>query len=168
MTQIQDAPFGLVPKRHKSGAPYTGAGVPCYVGSGDGTALFIGDPVVLSGTGNTAEVKGMGMGTFAAGELPSVTKATAGSGNAIFGVVVGVVAETRDSTPYRAASTERILFVEPDPDLIYEVQADEAVAATSIGLNANLVFTNSGSTITGLSGVELDASSAATGATLQC
>lgn len=41
-----DAPFGLRPIRHKSGAPYNGAVNPYYVASTYATALFIGDPVI--------------------------------------------------------------------------------------------------------------------------
>lgn len=161
-----DAPFGFIPRRYISGAPYNGASNLYWVDSSDATALFIGDPVMIDGTSNTAQVKVAGGGTFAAGMLEGVTRATAGATNKVVGVVVGVMASDRDSAPYRAASTERVVMVADDPNLVFEVQADEAVATTSVGQNSNIVFTHSGSTATGQSGAEADGTVAA-GATNQ-
>ena len=138
-----DTPMGLVPIRHKSGAPYNGAVNPYYVPSTYATALFVGDPVVKTGTANTAGVKRIG-GNFAIGALPEVNKATAGATNRISGVVVGFMPENNESLTYGAASTERIALVADDPDLVFEAQGDDALAVTGIGANANLVFTHSG------------------------
>lgn len=155
-----DASFGFIPVRHKNGAPYNGAATPYWVDSSDSTALYIGDPVVLDGTSNTAEVKVAGGGVFPIGTLAGVTRATAGATNLVTGVVVGVGAVTNDSLPYRAASTERVVYVADDPNLLFEVQADAAVAAASVGLNTNVLFTHAGSTATGRSGAEVDATAA--------
>lgn len=149
-----DAPFGLRPVRHKSGQPYSGSATLCYVPASDGTAIYIGDPVTHVGDSNDNEIFG-----HAPGSLLEVTRSTVGDGNAITGVVVGVMAATRESTTYRAASTERVLFVVTDPDVMFEIQADGTLTADSIGLNAVLIATHSGSTITGLSGIELDTTS---------
>jgi hypothetical protein len=46
-----------------------------------------------------------------------------------------------------------------DPDVVFEIQADGAIPAASVGLNAVLIYTHSGSTTTGFSGVELDTTS---------
>lgn len=155
-----DAPFGLRPIKHKGGAPYTGAANPYYIPSTYATALFIGDPVIKTGTANTAEVTEPGAGKFIPGSLPEINKATAGDGNAITGVIVGFSPDPDNlSRNYNSASTERIAYVCDDPDVIFEIQADGAIAATQVGLNAVLIYTNSGSTTTGLSGVELDTSS---------
>lgn len=155
-----DAPFGLRPIKHKGGAPYTGAANPYYIPSTYATALFIGDPVIKTGTANTAEVTEPGAGKFIPGSLPEINKATAGDGNAITGVIVGFSPDPDNlSRNYNPASTERIAYVCDDPDVIFEIQADGAIAATQVGLNAVLIYTNSGSTTTGLSGVELDTSS---------
>lgn len=161
-----DSPFGLKPVRHKGGAPFNGAANPYYVPATYATALFVGDPVVITGTANTAEVKRVG-GDFGIGTLPEINKATAGATNRISGVIVGFMPETNDSNVYGAASTERVALVADDPDLVFEAQADDALAVTGVGANANLVFTHSGSTITGISGVEVDSSTSAVGATLQ-
>ena len=55
-----DSPFGLKPIRHRNGAPYNGAANPYYIPASYGTALVIGDPVIKSGTSNTAEVEAPG------------------------------------------------------------------------------------------------------------
>lgn len=161
-----DAPFGFVPRRYISGAPYNGAANAYWVDSSDSTALYIGDPVQIDGTSNTAEVKVAGGGSFQAGTLEGVTRATAGATNKVVGIVVGVMASDRDSLPYRAASTERVVWVADDPGLVFEAQADGAVATTAVGLNSNFVLDTAGSTSTGMSGAEVDATTA-TGATNQ-
>ena len=148
-----DAPFGLKPVRLRDGRPYNGAYREYYVPASDGTALFIGDPVVKTGTSNTTEVLGRMPGT-----LPAAIRATAGDGNAITGIVVGFAASDRDSLPYRAASTERIAYVVDDPDVVFHIQDDGtgSLDATTVGLNAVLIYTTAGSTVTGRSGVEMD------------
>lgn len=162
-----DASFGFTPVRHRNGAPYNGAGRWYWVDSSDSTALFIGDPVIIDGTSNTALIAVPGAGSFKPGTLPGVTRATAGATNRVTGVVVGVGADTRDSLVYRAASTERLVFVADNPDLIFRVQADDAIATTAVGLNTNILFTHAGNTYSGRSGAEVDATASAD-ATYQC
>ena len=162
-----DAPFGfrLARRQDNVGSPSQN---PYYVDSSDTTPLFIGDPVVLDG-GASSEVTVVGGGKFPAGTLAGVTRATAGAGSGMIGVVVGVAAATQESTVYRAASTERVVYVCDDPNALWEVQADDAVAAASVGLNTQILFTHSGSTVTGISGAEVDATvTADTGGTAQC
>lgn len=156
-----DASFGLRPIKRRNGASYHVATTPYYIKSDYATALFIGDPVVKTADGaNTAAVTVPGAGEFAPGTLPIINKATAGDGNAITGVIVGFSPDPANlDRIYNPASTARVAFVADDPDLIFEIQADGAIAATQVGLNANLIFTNAGSTTSGLSGVELDTSS---------
>jgi len=157
----QDTPFGLRPIRHRNGAPYNGAANPYYIASSYGTALFIGDPVIkVAGGSNSAAVSAAGMGDFPIGTLPSIEKATAGDTNRITGVIVGFAPLPDNLTQqYNPASTERVALVCDDPDVIFEIQADGAVPAASMGLNAVLIYTHSGSTVSGLSGVELDTTS---------
>jgi hypothetical protein len=149
-----DAPFGLKPVRLRDGRPYNGAYREYYITAADASgAIFIGDPVIKAGSANTTEVLGRMAGT-----VPTVTKASAGDGNAITGVVVGFAASDRDSLPYRAALTARIAYVADDPDLVFHIQDDGtgSLDATTVGLNAVLIYTVAGSTITGRSGVEMD------------
>jgi len=156
-----NSPFGLKPVRHMLGLPMNGAVQPMYIPAGYATALFIGDPVVKMATGsNTARVFAPGAGEFQIGTLPEINKATAGDNNPITGVIVAFAADpTNLNLVHRPASTERIAFVNVDPFTVFEIQADGAIPAADIGLNAVLIYTQSGSTVTGLSGVELDTTS---------
>lgn len=156
-----DTPMGLRPIRHKSGAPYNGAARPYYLPSTYATAVFIGDCVTKTGTSNTAAVKVPGAGSFGIGTLPEVNRTTPGDSNTdaerITGVVVGFSPlATNLEVKHNPASTERVVYVCDDPDVVFEVQADGAIPAASMGLNAILIDTHSGSTTTGLSGTELD------------
>lgn len=153
-----DSPFGLKPLRYKSGLPYNGAAVPMYIASTYATALFIGDPVIkVAGGSNAAPVTVPGAGSFNIGTLPNVEKAAAGDTNRITGVIVGFAASpTALENQYNTASTERVAYVAIDPQIVFEIQADGAIPAASVGLNAVLIFTHAGSTASGLSGVELD------------
>ena len=155
-----DTRFGLRPIRHRNGAAYNGAFSAYYVPSTYATALFIGDVVTKTGTANTANVSAPGAGDFVIGSLPEVNKTAAGDGNAITGVIVGFAPDPDNlGRIYNPASTERVVYVADDPDLVFEVQADGAIPATSIGLNAVLIYTHAGSTTSGLSGAELDTTS---------
>jgi len=162
-----NTPKGLVPIKNNGGELDTNF---YYVNSSYATALYIGDPVVKNSTSNTANVVA-GQREFAAGSLPEVEKATAGDDNAITGVIIGFLPNFDNTTRnYNPASTEAIAVVADRPDQRFEIQeetAGTALAATSVGLNANLVYAESGSTATGISGAELDTSTPATTATFQ-
>lgn len=150
-----NAPFGLKPVRYLSGAPYNGAVNMYSVAAGYGTGIFIGDPVVDIGT--TQQINGA---YYKDVQLAATT-------DVITGVVVGVVPVTADSLPYRAASTQRILMVADDPNLIFEAQeaTGGGLAAADLGLNISF---NAGtpSTVTGLSGLTLKTDTEATTNTL--
>lgn len=149
-----DGPFGLRPVQHKNGNPYNGKARAYYVPATDVTAIFIGDPVIIVGDSNDNEIFG-----FPPGSLSEVTQATVGDTNPITGVVIGVIPDDQTSLVYRAASTERVLMVCDDPDVLFEIQADGTLNADDIGLNAVLIATQSGNTVFGWSGMELDTTS---------
>lgn len=151
-----DTPFGLRAVGHPMGL--SKARIRAYAVASDyGTALFPGDPVIKTSTANAAEVSAPGVGTMPAGTMPEVVKATVGTTNRITGVIVGVAADPDAlGRRYIPANTGGIVFVNDDPLTEYEIQADGAIAATQIGLNAVLIYTNAGSTATGQSGAELD------------
>lgn len=151
-----DSAFGLRPVSMLDGSPYSASVRVFSTASGDGTAIFVGDPVILSGTSSTVNGR----------VYADVDQAA--TGDVIAGVVVGVLPETRDSSIYRAASTTRLLLVETGKDVLFEIQevsGGTALAAADIGLNADIVV-GTGSTTTGQSGVELDNSTEATTNTL--
>jgi hypothetical protein len=148
--------FGLRPHSELSGAPYSAAPRTYSVPASDATAIYIGDAVKLAGTGQI--INGS----------PFSDVARAASGDVIVGVVVGVVPQTRDSTTYRAASTQRLLLVADDPGLLFEIQQSNTgtpFAVNDIGLNCNMTVA-AGSTFTGFSGTVADNTSGATTNTL--
>lgn len=151
-----DTPAGATPVMHRNGAPYNGAFRVYSVPSGDATALYVGDFVKLAGTGQTINGR----------VLQDVARAA--TGDVIVGVVVGVKPDTQDSLRYRAASTTREVYVADNPDLIFEIQEGSTgtpLTANDIGLNCNFVVA-AGSTVTGLSGTQIDNTTEATTNTL--
>lgn len=161
---------GFIPVKHATGAPYNGQANIYFVPSSDGTALFVGDPVVLAGD---ASVTG----------VATVTKAAAAG--PVLGVVVGVINTKLDpvtgamtagsillDTPqYRAAFAAQFVLVADAPDLIYEAEAVTGSNALYTYLSADTGLnvshsTVAGSTTTGVSGAALDMSTKATTATL--
>ena len=163
-----DAPFGLRPARHKSGAPYNGSFTPYAVPAGYATALFIGDAVTKTGTANAAEIVAPGAGVFPPGTLSEVNKTAAGTDNPITGVIVGFAADPDAlGLKHSPASTAGVAYVANDPDLVFEIQADGAIPVTSVGLNAVLIYTNAGDAFTGMSGAELNSANPAVTAGFQ-
>lgn len=129
---------------------------PYSVAAGYGTALMIGDPVILAGTSQTIN-----------GRVLSDVQRCA-TGGVPCGVVVGVIPDTQDSLKYRAASTLRTVMVADDPDLLFgiiEGNSGTALTANDAGLNVDFVVA-SGSTVTGLSGVMINNATEATTNTL--
>lgn len=154
MANTQNA-RGLRPKQTLVGADWTSKLRPFYLPSGYGTAVYIGDPVKITGTSNTAAVEGMS-GRWVPGALAEVNLATAGATNKITGVVCAFVPVTRDSAIYGPASIERVAMVCVDPTMVYEIQAGAtALAATTVGLDA-VLKSGTGSTVTGNSGWFMD------------
>jgi len=141
--------FGLRPLRHLSGSPWNGATVKCYISSSYATALFIGDPVLLSPT--LAEKD-------STARFPTINKSAGTSGVIVFGVIDSFEELQTDlSKNYNPASTERIANVIVDPDVVYAIRGDgTALTKVAPGQNAVMIATGSGSTATGLSGMELD------------
>ena len=162
---------GFRPVKHLTGAPYNGQANIYEVPAGEAVPVFVGDPVVLSNSAATAGVPAVeGLAAGGAGDVAS---------GAIVGIVVGILNSKLDpldgtmstgsislDTPvYRPASTKQFVLVADSPDLIFEGQADAAVTAASVGLNAGLnVGTHN--TTTGASAWQVDGSSVNTTNTL--
>ena len=137
-----DSPFGLKPtgiiyepRKYKLTANYA-------------TAMGIGDPVI-----------GVAAGT--------VQKAAAGTGNPVLGSVGGFLNASGLSVGYfsAAATGTWYVWVYDHPEQEFEIQEDgdtTPVALTDVFNTANFIFTHAANSTTGLSGVELDSSGAAT------
>lgn len=161
-----NAPKGLVPTRHLDGSPWNAQFTKVFVSSSDATAIFIGDIVKYIGSSPAA-------GTVAFGEdvsgVPMVARVTAS--NDATATWAGVVAGFKVNPDnlmqkHRVASQSRIGYIINDPTVVYECQEDALVtpiAAASIGLNAQLVFT-AGSAVTGVSGLVIDSDTVTTAA----
>lgn len=138
--------------------------IQCVIPSGDATATFVGDAVKLADL-DAIRIDG---GMYA----PAVIQCAAT--DPIFGVVMGfnqVIPSGMDlGRRHRPASTSMYCFVKPAHPLdVYRIQCDddtETIAVSDIGCNADIVV-GSGSTTTGMSGMELDSNTTAATAGLQ-
>lgn len=153
---------GLTPIYRLDGNPISSP-IEVIVLSSDGTAIGVGDPLVVAGSANSTVVQGRRIGA-----MPTVVRATAGSSGPVSYVCTGVVMETEASTTYRVASTQRILRAIPaDGQTVFAIQSNATAALASVGSNADFVFTTTPNTITGQSGCELAESTVDSTATLQ-
>ena len=144
-----DAAFGMRPVRHLNGNPWNGGTMRCYISASYGTALFVGDPVVLEPLNAS---RGLTV------RCPTINAATGTTGTYIFGVITSFEPNPDNLTQkHNPLSTERYCNVCVDPDVIYQIQdnADSAMTKADIGGNCDLEM-NAGDAITGLSGVELN------------
>lgn len=153
-----DAPFGLRPVSTLTGGDYKGKLTQVSLASTYATSVFVGDPVKLAGSSD------------ASGRFPSVEQCAAG--NNIDYVIVGFEPDYSTeslNTLYGPASTARTAWAVSVTDMIFEIQEDSvggALAATDVGSVADIIVA-AGSTVTGVSGVELDSNTAATGSSAQ-
>lgn len=147
---------GMKPVANLSGAPYNGKVTTYLVPVGDGTAMYVGDPVKSGGTAGAAGVYVNGINCEG-----MATVATASAGDTLRGVVIGFSPlQSNLETLHRAASTARLAYVVDDPNVIFEIQEDSggaATAAVDVGENADILYT-AGDTTSGRSKVELDSS----------
>lgn len=130
-----NAPSGFTPYQYLNGAPWNGQARTYSIAASYGTALYIGDPVISSGTADANGVPGIAIG------------ATTG---ALRGVIVGLGRFEGGATfnpdnlnqVYRPASDPNVWYarVVDDPNVIFIIQEHYAtgnttLAATDIGLN---------------------------------
>lgn len=151
-----NAPRGLIPYKMSVAAAFNGAANIYYLASG---SLYVGDPVIPTGTSD-------------ANGIPGVTLATAGAGNYLLGSMISIVAGGQPVIPVLQndpvyATGPQYILVADDPNTIFEVQDNGTIGADGSMANVDLV-SGSGSTVTGYSGWQLNAATpAGTGNTLQ-
>jgi len=151
----KDASFGLKPVREMGGAPYSGGQSRYRIAANYDTNIFQGD-LVMQVTGGTVEIHADG------GTVP------------IVGVFNGCmytdpVSSEQIFSNYYPASTnasDLIAFIHDDPNTVFEIQANAAFPVADLFGNFDVIYTNSGSTITGIAGAELEVSTVATTAGL--
>jgi hypothetical protein len=134
---------GFKPVKHLNGSPYNGQANIYEVPAGEAVPVFIGDLVKLSDSAATAGFPAVEAVVGASAQVAAVP---------VVGSVVGIVNAKLDpvdgnmtsgsislDTPvYRAASTKQYVLVADSPDLIFEAEADAAVAYATVGLNADI------------------------------
>jgi hypothetical protein len=151
----QNAPFGLKPVG-KVGSSYNSEGTTEYkIASGASGNIFSGDLVKMTNAG-TILVAGATdnpvLGVFRGCQY------TDASGDVIYS----------SYWPNGTVTSDAVAFVVDDPNALFEVQsaATGSVVQTVVGNNADSVYAT-GSTITGISAVEISGTTAATSAQLR-
>ena len=149
-------PNGFRPVKHLNGSAWNGQTQLFAILAANATATGVGDLVMLDGG---ADANG----------VPSVDRLTNGTTSVPVGVIVGFMPDYSNLyTPsqFRSASTLLYAFVVTDNTVVFEAQASGAYGvATDSGLNVGTTLT-AVSTATGLSGMQIDLATKATGATL--
>tara|TARA_R110002126_G_scaffold95830_1_gene224741 strand:- start:143 stop:727 length:585 start_codon:yes stop_codon:yes gene_type:complete len=151
----KDASFGLKPVRMMGGSPYSGGQSRYRIAANYGTSIFQGD-LVMQVTGGGVEIHADG------GTVPIV---------GVFNGCMYTDPTTSEQifSNYYPASTNAsdiIAFIHDDPNTVFEVQADDTFPVADLFGNFDIVYTNSGSTYTGISGAELDVTTGATATSL--
>lgn len=148
------APYGLRPVNLIGGRPFSGSTRQIKIASGYNVNIFHGDIVKL----------------VAAGVVEKDTGTTACTPVGVFMGCVFTDPNSEQKTfkqywPAGTVASDAYAYVVDDPDVLFQIQGDAAVAQTALGSNFAIVQT-AGSTSTGNSKVALDASTTASTATL--
>jgi len=150
-------PYGLRPVNLIGGQPYAGSTRLVKINNAYAANIFYGQPVSVNASGVVIADTG--------------TSNVAATG--VVGVFVGCTYTDpnlkykifKQYWPTGTVATDAYAYVVDDPDVVMQIQADDAVAQTDLG--ANIGFsTFSGDTATGNSETSADAASIATTSTL--
>ena len=150
----QDASFGLKPVRMMGGSPYSGGQSRYRIANnydtniqGDLVAQVTGGGIELHADGGTVPIVGVFNGC-------TYTDPT--TNEPVFS----------NYYPASTAAADIIAFIIDDSNVVFEIQADDTFPVADLLGNFDIVYTNSGSTSTGISGAELDVTTGATTAGL--
>ena len=147
------APYGLRPVNLIGGQPYAGSTRSIKIANAYAANIFYGQPVSVNASGVVIAETG--------------TSNVAATG--VVGVFVGCTYTDpnlkykvfKQYWPTGTVATDAYAYVVDDPDVVMQVQADEAVAQTALGANIAL-GTSSGDTATGNSTTPLGTSASQT------
>ena len=151
----KDAAFGLKPVKMMGGAPYSGGQSRYRIASNYGTKIFQGD-TVKQVTGGTIERVGASSTVPIVGVFNGVQYTDPTTGEQVY----------KNYYPASIVASDIIAFVIDDPNVVFEIQCNAAFPIADLLGNFDIVYTSSGSTVTGISGAELNVSDGATTATL--
>lgn len=133
-------PSGFTPVQYLNGAPWNGQTRLYSIAAAYGTALYIGDPCISSGTADANGIPGIAIGATTGG-LRGVIVGLYDSGSATAptgGVSVGSI--VNNNLVYRPASNANVWYaaVVDDPNVLFSVQEESngtQLTATEVGLN---------------------------------
>ena len=160
----KDAAFGLRPARMMGGAPFSGGQSRYRIANNQSGAIFQGDLV-----------KQLTGGTVSRAAASSTVPVVASSTVPVVGVFNGV--QYTDPTsketvfanhyPGAIAADDIIAFIIDDPNVVFEVQADDTFPVADLFGNFDIVDqSTTGDTTSGRSNMELDVTTGATTTTL--
>ena len=151
----KDAAFGLRPVKMIGGAPWTGGQSRYRIAANYGTSIFQGD-MVMQVTGGTVEIHADGGTVPIVGVFNGCQYTDPTTGEQIFS----------NYYPASTNASDIIAFIVDDPMVVFEVQANAAFPIADLFGNFDIVYTTAGSTVTGISGAELNVGDGGTGTTL--
>lgn len=165
-----NAPAGLTPVMNRSGSKWNGQTRLYAIAAADTNAIYVGDPVKVTGAADANGLQVVTLGTAGAslrGVVVGIGTAVQGGGPQ-GGPLINPADLTKTFRPSGAQSQVYYAAVVDDPDVVYEIQ--EAFTATpttsaQIAKNANFVYAAPATGVF-VSGVCLDQSSLNTTATL--
>jgi len=145
--------FGLRPSRQLNGSPFINAQNRYRIAANNTTAIFQGDLVIPTTSGN-------------------ITRYVAGTSNAVVGVFNGCFytdPTTQKPTfknyyPSSTNASDIIAFVVDGPDTVFEINANLSFVVADLFQNYS-VTNVTGSTLTGISQVQLDVGTSGTAST---
>ena len=145
--------FGLRPARQLNGSPFINAQNRYRIAANNTTAIFQGDLVIPTTSGQ-------------------ITRYVAGTSNAVVGVFNGCFYTDpttqkptwRNYYPASTNASDIIAFVIDGPDTVFEIDANASFAVADLFQNYS-VTNVSGSTLSGISQVQLDVSTSGTAST---
>ena len=155
------APYGLKAVNLVGGQPYAGSTRQLKIASGYAANIYNGSVVsiVAAGTVEIVSEVGSNADAFPAGTV---------------GVFVGC-SYTDPNTkqklfsqywPTGTVASDAVAYVIDDPDVVFQIQADDTLAQSALGINIPVVNPTAGSTVTGNSTMAADASAIAVTDTL--
>jgi hypothetical protein len=152
----KDAAFGLRPSRMMGGAPFSGGQSRYRIASGYSTKIFQGD-LVKQVTGGGIERAAASSTVPVVGVFNGVQYTDPTTGEQVFA----------NHYPGSISASDIIAFIVDDPNVVFEIQADETFPTADLLGNFDIIDqSTTGDTASGRSNMELDVSTGATTTTL--
>lgn len=130
-----NAPFGLSPVFQGNASPYNGASRRYYIPQANGSAFYVGSPVISAAGADANGVPQIAIG--AAGSTYRGVIVGIEPGNPPDGVSLAGGPMSNEVIPVPATKTrDYYVYVADDPSLIFEVQGD-ATGTNQVAANAN-------------------------------